>query len=160
MTVTRAISAALLALVVSGPAFAEITIEDPYASSASPMAKTGAAFMKIMNSGEEADRLVSAASDIAQRVELHTHIETGDGVMQMVEVEEGFVIPAGGMHALARGGDHVMFMGLNEPLENGETISGSLTFEKAGPMTVEIPVDLERVPEGGMGHGNMNGMSN
>lgn len=139
------------------PAFAEITIEDAYARSASPMAKSGAAFMMIKNSGE-ADRLIAASSDAAARTELHTHLEGENGVMRMVHVEEGFELPADGMIAMQRGGKHVMLMGLNAPMEQGATVTVTLTFEKTGDVVVEVPVDLERQDHGGMnhGHGGMN----
>ncbi len=130
-----------------------IMVNEPYARSSTANSKSGAAFMVLMNSGSEDDRLVGASSDVAKRVELHTHKEDANGVMKMMEVEEGFVIPAGGMHALARGGDHVMFMGLNKSLVQGEEISLTLTFEKAGDITVTVPVDLTRKPgEGAMQH--------
>ncbi|MBT8168275.1 copper-binding protein [Phaeobacter gallaeciensis] len=133
---------------------ADVMVKDAYARSAGKNAKTGAAFMMIMNHGAENDRLINATSDVAKRVELHTHKENGDGVMQMLHVEEGFAIPAGEMHPLKRGGDHVMFMGLNQPFVQGEMIPVTLVFEKAGEVKVEIPVDLERKPaEGGMSHG-------
>lgn len=146
------------------PAFAEITINDAYARSAGKMAKAGAAFFVIENTGTEDDRLIEARSDVSVRVELHTHKDMGDGIMKMVEVKEGFPVAAGGTHALQRGGDHVMFMGLNGPMEQGETVTVTLVFEKAGEMTVEIPVDLERdanaiggqMKHGDMDHGNMN----
>ncbi len=153
-TILAATTAALLAL----PAFAEgdITIEDAYARASGMNAMAGAAFFQIMNHGDQGDRLIAAKSDVAKRVELHTHKETAEGVMQMMEVEEGFPVAAGGMHALQRGGDHVMFMGLNQPFEDGSTINVTLVFEKAGEMTVEIPVDLKRNPmDGGMQHGKM-----
>ncbi len=142
---------AAAAALLAAPALAEITIEDAYARSASPVAKAGAAFMTLVNSGETDDRLVAASSEAAKRVELHTHKENAEGVMMMMEVEEGFPIPAGGSHTLARGGDHVMFMGLTGPWAHGDMLSVTLTFEDAGEMTVEIPVDLERQPaHGGM----------
>ena len=139
------------------PAFAEITIEDAYARSASPTAKSGAAFMMIHNSGE-VDRLVGVSSDAAARTELHTHLEGENGVMRMVHVEEGFELPADGMIAMQRGGKHVMLMGLNAPMEQGATVTVTLTFEKAGDVVVEVPVDVERQDHGGMnhGHGGMN----
>lgn len=139
-TLTLGALAALTAL----PAFAEITINDAYARASGMHAKAGAAFMVITNTGDSDDRLIAATSDAAMRVELHTHKDMGDGVMKMIEVEEGFAIPAGGEHALARGGDHVMFMGLTAPFEDGKMLSVTLEFEKAGTMTVEIPVDLNR----------------
>ena len=153
MSLKTNVSAALAACLLAAPALAEITIEDAYARSAGKLAKAGAAFMLIHNSGEVDDRLVAAASDVAKKVELHTHIEGDGGVMRMVEVEEGFAVPAGGSHALQRGGDHVMFMGLNGPWEQGDVLSVTLTFEQAGDITVEIPVDLERMPGAGMGNG-------
>ena len=153
MSLTKTVFAAIAAVSFALPAFAgDILIEDAYARASTAMSKSGAAFMIIRNMGEADDRLVSADSDIAKRVELHTHISDANGVMQMVEVEEGFAIPAGGEHVLKRGGDHVMFMGLNKALEQGDTVTVILHFEKAGELTVDIPVDLERKPM----HGDMN----
>lgn len=147
--------AAVAAVALAVPAFAgDITIEDPYARASTKKSSSGAAFMVLKNAGSEDDRLVSASSDVAKRVELHTHKEDGNGVMKMMEVEEGFAIPAGGEHALARGGDHVMFMGLTAPLQHGETVEVTLTFEKAGDVVVDVPVDLERKPMHGHKHGN------
>lgn len=147
----KTLVAAAVAFTVAVPAWADIVIVDPYARAAMANAKAGAAFMEIQNTGAEDDRLVAAASDVSKKVELHTHIDDGHGVMQMVEVEEGFPIPAGGAHLLKRGGDHVMFMGLNGPMNDGDTVTVTLTFEKAGDVVVEIPVDLQRQPmDGGM----------
>ncbi|WGW03675.1 copper chaperone PCu(A)C [Tropicibacter oceani] len=155
----KMILAGAAALAFAAPAFADIIITDAYARAAMPGAKTGAAFMVIGNDGAEADRLIDARSDIAARVELHTHIANSEGVMQMVHVEEGFEIPAEGQHLLARGGDHVMFMGLSQSLVQGESVKVTLVFEKAGEIEVEIPVDLERKPmHQGMGHGEGQGM--
>lgn len=154
MSVRSLTLAALAAISLAVPAFAgSITVEDPYARVSARMSASGAAFMVLKNTGDEDDRLVAVASDVAERVELHTHKSDANGVMRMMQVEEGFPIPAGGEHALARGGDHVMFLGLNRSLAHGDTVTVTLTFEKAGDMVVEIPVDLERKPMHGMGHG-------
>ena len=158
MSFKSTLLAGVAALSFALPAFADgIMIHDAYARASSGMAMSGAAFMEIMNQTDTDDRLIAARSDVAARVELHTHLEDGDGVMRMVEVEEGFAIPAGETHALARGGDHVMFMGLTQPFEHGEEIEVTLVFEQAGEITVMIPIDLERMPAmgGQMGHGAM-----
>ena len=123
---------------LSSAAFADISVANAYMRSSNP--KVAAAFMEIANTGAEADRLVSATSDIAARVELHTHEKVGD-VMKMVEVEEGFTVPAGETLLLERGGFHVMFMGLAEPLKEGDAAEVTLIFEAAGEMTVSIPFD-------------------
>ncbi|MCB2120023.1 MAG: copper chaperone PCu(A)C [Rhodobacteraceae bacterium] len=134
---------AALALAMATPAFAEdgMTISNAYARFM-PGSKAGAAFFTIENHTGADDRLVSAASEVSMMVELHTHKQAADGTMQMVHVEEGFEVPAGGTHQLARGGDHVMFMGLKG--DPGETVTVTLSFEHAGDMTVEIPVDNSR----------------
>ncbi|MDZ4135925.1 MAG: copper chaperone PCu(A)C, partial [Paracoccaceae bacterium] len=90
------------------------------------------------------------------------HKQDANGVMQMIAVPEGFAIPAGASHALQRGGDHVMLLGLTAPLKQGDMIDFTLTFEHGGAVTVQVPVDLERetaaptMPEGAMNHGAMN----
>lgn len=146
---------AAVAALMGSAAMAEVVVKDAYARAAGKAAKAGAAFMMIENTGNADDRLVSVSSDVAHRTELHTHKDLGDGVMKMMHVEEGFLIPAGGMHMLKRGGDHVMFMGLKRSLNDGDTVSVTFTFEKAGEQVVEIPVDLKRQDaHGGMKHGN------
>ena len=151
--------AAAAALTLGTAALADIVIENPYARASGMGAIAGAAFMTIVNTGDEDDRLILATSDVAERVELHTHLIDANGVARMVEVEDGFAIPAGSSHSLQRGGDHVMFMGLRKPFEQDDIVTVQLTFEKAGEMTVEIPVDLTRAPTPGTGGGMMHDRS-
>jgi copper(I)-binding protein len=146
--------AGLSTIAVSSAAMADIEIVDSYARSSGMMAMAGAAFFEIRNTGEEDDRLIGAKADVSKKVELHTHIDAGNGVMKMREVEGGFPVAAGESHMLARGGDHVMFLGLTTKFEQGMTFPLTLIFEKAGEITVEVPVDLER--QGVMNHGMMN----
>ena len=144
MKLRNLLSAASVALFTSAPLFAsDVMVMDAYARVASKVAKSGAAFMMIHNHADKDDRLIAAASDVAKRIELHTHIEE-DGVMKMTKLEDGMIIPAGGMHVLKRGGDHVMFMGLTWALEHGDMFELTLTFEHAGDVTLTVPVDLER----------------
>ena len=156
MTFRKALAAAL-ALALALPALAQesLTVSEAYALSSGGFAKTGAAFMLISNPGPEDDRLVAVRSEAAERVELHTHLIDANGVARMVEVEDGIAIPAGATHALRRGGDHIMFLGLTQPFEQGKMIPVTLVFERAGEIAVEIPVDLARRPT--QGHGAMHG---
>jgi hypothetical protein len=135
---------ALAALVLLAlPALAQdgLHIDNAYARSS---AQSGGVFMTVANHGTADDRLIAARTDAADLVELHAHSQDANGVMQMLPVPEGFVIPAGGEHALARGGDHVMLMGLTRPLNDGDSLTLILTFEKAGEVTVAVPVDNAR----------------
>ena len=152
------LAALLAALPLAVAAHDGVHVEEAFAL-ISPAGNSGAAFMRIDNFGAEDDRLVSAASDIARRTELHTHVQGSDGVMRMVEVTEGFVIPAGGAHELKRGGDHVMFLGLTRAVAQGETVTLTLTFEREGEVMVEVPVGAPMTgghgahSQGGHGHG-------
>ncbi|MBF0374593.1 MAG: copper chaperone PCu(A)C [Alphaproteobacteria bacterium] len=141
------------------PAFADtalaanIEIRDAFARATPGMAPNGGAFMTIVNNGSEPDRLVSAAAPVSKTTELHTHDSDGQGVMRMRKVEF-IAVPAGGTVRLAPGGHHVMFMGLQSPLKEGDKFPITLTFERAGKMTFDMPV----VAMGAMGMGMGMGM--
>lgn len=134
-----------LALVAATPLFAAdgILIDDAYVRFV-PGAKSAAAFLTVQNTGAADDRIVSVTADIANKTELHTHIMAADGTMQMRPIEGGIAIPAGSTHALKRGGDHVMMMDLTTRPAEGAMVTITLTFEKAGEVTVEAPVDNQR----------------
>jgi copper(I)-binding protein len=119
-------------------------VSDSYARSTGPLAKAGAAYMKIMNHSKKDDRLISVYSDIAKKTELHTHLKSDNGVMKMMRIDKGIEIGAMKEHALVRGGEHIMFMGLKEPFENGKIIPVTLLFEKAGEVNIEVVVDQKR----------------
>ncbi|WP_343560018.1 copper chaperone PCu(A)C [Kiloniella sp. b19] len=143
----KAVTAALGLLVASAslPAFAhdfsagDLSIKQPWARATIGLVKNGAAFLRIENKGGDADRLVAVESDKADRVELHTHL-MADGVMQMRQVEGGIPVNAGETVELKPGGYHIMFLGLKEPLKEGESFPLKLMFEKNGSTTVEVRV--------------------
>ena len=144
MKILKALLAATAASIISSAVLAgDIMIHDPYARVSSKSAKSGAAFMAFHNHSSESDVLISVASNVAKKVELHTHKEV-DGVMKMIKLEDGIVIPGMGHHALKRGSDHVMFMGLTQSLQHGDKIAVTLIFERSGSVKLTIPVDLER----------------
>ncbi|MFN3938458.1 MAG: copper chaperone PCu(A)C [Gemmobacter sp.] len=150
-----AATAALLA--VPAAAHDGIHIEDAYARASGMSAQSGAVFFRIENHSDQPDRLIEAASDVAERVELHTHMQDAQGVMRMVEVKDGFPVEGGGVHMLQRGGDHVMLLGLRRPLVQGETFPLTLTFERGEVITIDVMVDNDRMPEAGHGHGHGHG---
>lgn len=129
---------------------ADATTAMPAAEGAAPMAEgatmpmadaggNSAVYMRIVNSGGAADRLVAASTDAAAAVELHESRMVGD-VMQMAPVEGGIPVPANGEVELKPGGLHVMLIGLTRDLQPGDTVTLTLTFEGAGAVTVEAPV--------------------
>jgi copper(I)-binding protein len=149
-------AAAVAAFVAAVPASAHeakvgtIEISDLWTRATPPKAPTGAGFMTIANEGKDADRLVAAASPVADQTQIH-EMTTKDGVMTMHEVEGGLEIPAGGSVTLAPGGYHIMFMGLKEGFVDGGKVPVTLTFEKAG--SVETFLHVRPIgAEGGEAH--------
>ena len=103
------------------------------------MTGTSAAYLTIENAGSEPDRLVSASSPAAKTVEIHEMQEV-DGAMRMRPLAGGLAIPASGTVALEPGGYHVMLIGLVQDLTEGDIYDLTLTFERAGDVTVQVPV--------------------
>jgi copper(I)-binding protein len=99
--------------------------------------RPGGIFLTIHNKGD-ADRLVKATSPISERVELHTHIND-NGVMKMRETE-AIDIAANGVTEFKSGGYHIMIFDVAKKPEKGTTIALTLTFEKAGPVDLNVIV--------------------
>lgn len=98
-----------------------------------------AVYMKLVNRGAQADRLLSAQADVCQTVELHETVMQGD-VMKMQPVANGIEVPANGSVELKPGGLHVMLIGLTRDLNPGDKFPVTLQFEKAGTITVQAEV--------------------
>lgn len=116
---------------------AQMQIEKPWARATAPGAGVAGGYMLIRNQGA-ADKLVSASSPAAARVELHVHIND-NGVMKMREVP-GYDVPAKGEFELKPGGAHLMFVDIKRPFKEGEKVPVKLKFEKAGEVSAEFHV--------------------
>lgn len=130
----------LAAVIAAFPAMAsaaDLEISNAFLRAA-PVATAGAGYVVIKNNGTADDTLVGAEADISKKVELHTHIKDGD-VMRMRPVAS-IPVPAGGGAELKTGGDHIMFIGLNRQLKEGEVVEVTLVFAKAGKTVVKMPV--------------------
>ncbi len=101
-------------------------------------AKVGAAFLEIQGAPDGDDKLLAASTPIASVVELHDHIKDG-GIMRMRRIE-AIPIPAGKTVTLKPGGLHLMLLELKAPLIEGDAFDLTLTFEKAGTIKVNAPV--------------------
>ena len=115
----------------------QLVIDHAWARATPGGSKIGAAYATIRSPA--ADRLVAAATPVAQKAELHT-VEMSGMVMKMRPVA-GIDLPAGRLVSLKPGGSHIMLTGLARPLRAGETFPLTLTFEKAGARTVTVAVE-------------------
>ena len=140
------ISAAALALMpVAALAHDGMHVEDAYGRSTNPA--NAALFMRLENHRAVACTLTAVRTDAAKRAELHTHSEA-DGIMRMGRIEGGITVAPGTSHALMRGGDHVMLMGLTRPLADGDVVTLELDFGACGTETAEVTVDNSREDAG------------
>lgn len=128
----------LLGLFFSVSVQAQIQIEKPWSRATAPGAKVAGGYMLIRNAGASGDRLLSASSPAAGKVELHVHIND-NGVMKMREVP-AYDVPAKGTFELKPGGAHLMFMALRKPFKEGDTVPVKLRFEKAGEVAAEFRI--------------------
>lgn len=115
---------------------AEVTVTQPWVRATVPAQKATGAFMQLQSKG--AAKLVSATCDVTKTVEIHEMKMEGD-VMKMREVP-ALDLPDGETVSLKPGGYHIMLLNLEAPLKEGQTVTFTLTFEKAGgeKETVEV----------------------
>ncbi len=143
-----------------------LTIANPWART-SPMDTTyGAVYMELTSADGDALVGASVPEDIAGTVEIHETVpadeasgeDMGDmgmsgdeasdttettmagmGAMTMQPIES-LELPAGETVALEPGGYYIMLIDLVAPLETGQEIEVTLTFENGGERTITVPV--------------------
>ncbi len=137
MASPMAMDAPMLAMapVVAG----SLEISNGYTRATLPKAPVGGGYITIVNTGAEADRLISASSAFARTVSLH-EMKMDGAMMKMAEMPDGIEIPAGGTVNLAPGGLHMMFIGLTQPFVEGQSVPVTLVFEKAGTVEIQLTV--------------------
>jgi uncharacterized protein YcnI/copper(I)-binding protein len=131
-----------------------LKITAPWTRATPKGAQVGGGYLKITNTGKEADRLVGGTLPIAGRFEVHEMSNEG-GMMKMRHLPQGLEIKPGATVELKPGGYHLMFMQLKEPLFAGKSVKGTLVFEKSGTVEIEYsvaPIGAREMPASG-GHG-------
>ena len=117
---------------------AALMVESAWSRELPPTAQAGAAFFTVRNHSDQADRLLSAESSIAEFAELHAHMHEGD-VMRMVKVD-AIDIPAHSDLTLEPGGYHIMLINLHKPLVAGQQLPLTLHFKHAGQVAVTVQI--------------------
>lgn len=116
----------------------DLVIEAPWTRATPGGAKVGGGYVKITNKGSAPDRLIGGSLPLAGSVEVH-EMSMANNVMQMRRID-GLEIKPGQSVELKPGGYHLMFMELKDALTAGQTLKGTLVFEKAGTVQVEFLV--------------------
>jgi copper(I)-binding protein len=138
------IGAAILVLMTSVALPAEYTlgpleIRSPWTRETPKGATICGGYIEIKNNGTAPDRLLHGSVSVAKRFQIHsTTIE--NGVAKMREVTAGVEIKPGQTIKFEPDASHLMFVNLLQPLHKGETVRGTLTFERAGTIDIEYAV--------------------
>ena len=127
----------------------EIAIEKAWTRATPNGAPAGGAFVTLTNNGQIADRLLGASSDVAKAVEVHK-MSMNDGVMNMAQLVDGLLIEPGATVELKPGSFHMMMIGLNAPIKQGDMVKITLEFEHAGK--VDVVFEAARIGAPSMDH--------
>jgi copper(I)-binding protein len=144
----RCLVCLLLAAVLAPPATAHshtnknLEIVHPWTPETVREATTARVFMTIKNGGRVADRLISASTPRAERVELAAGEDAKDG-----KSPAPFSIGPGKVLVLHTGGQHLILTGVRKALHAYDDFKLALVFEKAGRVVVDVMV--EEAEEGG-----------
>lgn len=120
-----------------------LEIIDPFLPDpASP--SVASVYLTVKNTGSVTDELISVSSPAASYSMLMTESEHGSaGTMEMLRDVR---IPAHGEATLSPGHDHVMLQSPKGKYRVGQKVLLTLRFEKAGTLTLKVPVvPLDRI---------------
>ncbi len=118
----------------------DLDIRHPWARATPSGAEVAGGYMEIFNAGSASDRLISINVPGVHMAAVH-EMAVVDGIMKMRPLAQGLEIKSGETIILKPGSFHVMMMGLSKPLIAGETLAGTLHFEKAGSIDVEFKIE-------------------
>ncbi|MDG1405085.1 MAG: copper chaperone PCu(A)C [Planctomycetota bacterium] len=116
-----------------------LEIEDARARTSRPPHSNSAAFMTLINNGNEDLVIVGVKTPRAKVAELHTMLHE-DGKMKMRRVER-LVVPSKGELELKPGADHLMFFELDKAWRIGDQLELTLLFAKHPEQVVSLEVE-------------------
>jgi periplasmic copper chaperone A len=97
---------------------------------------TARVFMTIRNSGRASDRLVSASTTRAEKVELAAGDAAAEGGSPA-----GFTVDAGQALVLYPRGPHLLLTGVKKAFHAYDDFKMTLVFEKAGRVVIDVVVE-------------------
>jgi len=133
------LAATLLLHAMTSACAADIVVREAWSRATPKGAQVASGYLTIENRSNSADRLLSASTPAAGKVEIHEMLDAG-GIMKMRPVTERLTIPPSGHLVLTPGGTHMMFLQLKTPFSEGEQIPVSLDFENAGQINISLKV--------------------
>lgn len=136
-----ALTTLLCWMVIDAAAADGLRADDPWIPAAPPAARMMAAYMTLVNDGDDAIDVVDARADGFGRVEIHRSFRE-DGMMRMRRIEV-LEVPAGESVALERGGLHVMLMAPERVPAEGEQLTIEL-LDASGEVVLSVDAEVQR----------------
>jgi periplasmic copper chaperone A len=100
---------------------------------------TTAAYLNITNNSDNPITISGVTADFADMIQIHQTVVEND-MAQMQHTDNGLRIGAGETMRLEPGGYHIMLMNVQQALNEGETVTLSITFDTGETITVETPI--------------------
>jgi copper(I)-binding protein len=128
-----------------------LSVTNAWARATPPGTAVAAVYLVIDNTGGKADRLLAVSTDRAGSAEVHTIVHDGD--LAMMRRVDPLHVGAGERIVFEPGGTHVMLLGLESPLAEGQSLTLVMNFERAGVQRVEARVvPATSTPQAGHHH--------
>jgi hypothetical protein len=115
-----------------------IEVRNAWVRAVLPVQKSTALYMTIINNSNNTLRLVDVKSNIASHTMIHRTVEE-EGIAKMRHQDSLVITPKDAI-VFRPGGLHVMFMGLNQAVSEGDTVDVILIFDDGRELTVEAVV--------------------
>jgi copper(I)-binding protein len=114
-----------------------VNVDQPWARATAPHATSAGVYMTL--TAGMTDRLIGGRTPVATIVQVHETAQD-NGIMRMIMVPGGLLLPSARKVMLAPGGYHLMLMGMTEQLRPGDTFPLTLHFAYEPPVTVTVKV--------------------
>ena len=116
----------------------KIHVHGAWVRATPPVSHMSAAYLTLINHGDQEDQLLSVETELAKVVELHK-VKKTDGMMSMFPVPF-LTVPARGEQNIKPGSYHIMLINLNQTPKLGEKYELFLQFKHAGIVKVTAAV--------------------
>ena len=117
----------------------DLSINSAWAPATVGFIRAGDAYMRIINSGAAADRLIAADTPVARRTRIRQWFTDDDGLTK-IRTLDGLRIGPGETVILRPKDLTVKLLGLRDALRAGQEFPLTLQFERAGYVPVNVSV--------------------
>lgn len=117
---------------------AGLSAEQGWIRAVPPVSPNSAGYLMLHNDSDQDRVLIGVSSSAANAVEMHTVIEQ-DGATTMQQLQQ-LAVPKQDCVLFEPGGNHIMFIGLKQPLTLNQSVQVTLQFANGDSLDVDLIV--------------------